>query len=103
MGDIGRDSLKIMIIANHAVMKDTKMEVIKQVADEEYVFSRMRISGTSDGSLPGMAKGPYNMTAVEVIRFENGKAIEHWEYMDPLDVMKMMGAGQPPAKDSTAK
>jgi predicted SnoaL-like aldol condensation-catalyzing enzyme len=96
-GDKNRDTLKAMIAIMHGASKDMKMEIIKEVADSDYVFSWMRFSGTGDGSM-GMPKGPYDMKAVEVEKFKDGKAIEHWEFMDPAEMMKMMGP-QPAAMD----
>ena len=88
-GETGRDSLKSMIKAMHGVDPTMKMETIKELADDEYVFEWMRNKGTSDGSM-GMPKGPYDMRSIEVIKFKDGKAVEHWTYMEPADMMKMM-------------
>jgi predicted SnoaL-like aldol condensation-catalyzing enzyme len=88
-GDIrGRDSLKAMVAMVHRTNKDMKMEILREVADDEYVFSWMRFSGTHDGSM--MPAGPYDMTAIEVSKFNNGKVVEHWEFMEPREMMKMM-------------
>ena len=92
-----RDSLKVMIPMMHKEFPDMKMEVVKELADNEYVFSLMRWTGTSNGQM-GMPKGPYDMKAIEVVRFKDGKAAEHWSYMEPAEVMKMMGGQQPPMK-----
>jgi predicted ester cyclase len=86
----GSDSLKTMITMVHKDFPDQKMEIIKEVADDEYVFSLNRYTGTSNGQM-GMPKGPYDMKAIEVVKFKNGKAVDHWSYMQPGDVMKMMG------------
>ena len=94
-GDTNRDSLKAMILTWKADSKDAKNEVIKEVADDDYVFSWMRFTGTSSGTM-GMPAGPYNMTAIEVVRFKDGKAVEHWSFVDPQEMMKMM-APQPAA------
>ena len=94
-GDKGRDSLKTMITTMHKSFPDMKMEVIKEMADNDYVFSLMRYSGTSNGQM-GMPKGPYDMKVIEVVRFKDGKGVEHWAYMQPTDVMKMM---PPPPAD----
>ncbi len=99
MGDVGRDSLKAMIKMVHATNKDMKMEIVKELADDEYVFSLMRFSGTSDGTM--MPKGPYDMQALQVVKFRDGKAIEHWEYMETREMMKMMPPQ--PAMDTTKK
>src|SRR5687767_11520884 len=49
-GDMkGRDSLKASIRFIHSTFKDMKMEKIRKIADDDYVFSWMRYSGTSDG------------------------------------------------------
>ena len=95
MGDkVGPDSLKAMITVMHANFKDMKMEKVKEVADDEYVFSWMRYSGTSDGGM-GMPKGPYTMNSIEVVKFnKDGKAIEHWGFMNGVEMMKMMGGQQ---------
>ena len=95
-GDINRDSLKAMITMTHKEFPDMKMEMIKEMADDDYVFSLMRWTGTSNGQM-GMPKGPYDMKAIEVVRFKDGKGVEHWSYMQPADVLKMMPP-QPAAK-----
>jgi predicted SnoaL-like aldol condensation-catalyzing enzyme len=111
MGDkTGPDSLKAMITMMHKGSSDMKMETIKEVADNDYVFEMMRYHGTSDGSM-GMPKGAYDMHAVEVVRFKDGKGVEHWSFVNGGEMMKMMGgmpggapAGAPmPAKADTAK
>lgn len=98
-GDMNRDSLKAMIKMVHATNQDMKMELIKELADDEYVFSLMRFTGTSDGTM--MPAGPYDMQALQVVRFKDGKAVEHWEYMEPRQMMKMMPPQ--PAADTTKK
>jgi predicted ester cyclase len=96
-GDKNRDSLKAAIGMMHSAMKDMKMEVIKELADDDYVMSWMRFTGTCDGSM-GMPKGPIDMQAIEMEKFKDGKAIEHWEFMTMGEMMKMMG--QQPGMDN---
>jgi predicted SnoaL-like aldol condensation-catalyzing enzyme len=88
-GDKNRDSLKAMITMMHKEFPDMKMEMIKEIGDNDYVFSLLRYSGTSNGQM-GMPTGPYDMKAIEVVKFKDGLAVEHWSYMQPADVMKMM-------------
>ena len=90
---IGRDSLKAMITMMHANFKDMKMKTKKEFADDEYVFQWMEYSGTSDGAM-GMPPGPFNMHGIEVVRFKDGMAVEHWGYMDAQEMAKMMGQMQ---------
>jgi predicted SnoaL-like aldol condensation-catalyzing enzyme len=86
-GDLGRDSLKKLIIEMYAAFKDMKSEVIKEFADKDWVFSLMRYSGVSNGQ-DGMPNGPYEMTPLEVVRFKNGKIVEHWSYMEMREITK---------------
>lgn len=104
-GNMGRDSLKVMITRMRSA-GTMKSEVKKEFADDEYVMAWMRWTGNSNGSMEGMPAGPYDMTAIEVVRFKDGKAVEHWAFMEPREMMKMMGAAQqppPPAPTSTDK
>jgi len=93
-GDKNRDSLKAMITMMHKSETGMKSEIKKELADDEYVMGWMRWTGTSDGSMPGMPAGPYDMSGMEVVRFKDGKAVEHWAFMEVREMMKMMGGGQ---------
>ena len=90
----GKDSLKAMVAFVHSNFKDMKMEKVRDAADGDYVYSWMTYSGTGDGTM-GMPKGPYKMSAIELTKFKNGKAVEHWSFMDSQDMAKMMPPPQP--------
>jgi len=60
-------------------MNSMKAGKVRVVADEDYVYS------TSDGSM-GMPKGPYEMKAIEVSKYKDGKAVEHWNFMEAQDI-----------------
>jgi len=86
----GADSLKAMIKMSHDADKNMKMQVVKELADDDYVFAIMHYSGTGDGKM--MPAGPYDMHSMEVVKFSNGKATDHWSYMEMSEVSKMMAA-----------
>ena len=88
-GDKGRDSLKAMIQTMHTQMPDMKSEAVRELADDDYVFGLLRYTGTSDGKM-GMPAGPFDFKTLEVVKFKDGKAVEHWAYMEPREMMKMM-------------
>jgi predicted SnoaL-like aldol condensation-catalyzing enzyme len=99
-GDVkGKDSLKAMIAMMHNNFKDMKTETKNEAAGGDYVYGWMHYSGTSDGTM-GMPKGPFDMTSIELVKFSDGKAVEHWAFMQPQDMMKMMPP-PPPPMDST--
>jgi len=98
-GDMkGRDSLKAMVKFVHANFTDMKTEKLHELADDEYVFSWMRYTGNSNGSV-GMPKGPYDMSSIEVAKFKDGKAVEHWSFMNMQEMMKMMPPPPPPQEN----
>ncbi len=102
-GDMkGIDSLKAAVAFVHANFKDMKTEKIHEVADGDYVYVWSRYTGTSDGTM-GMPVGPYSMTAIELSKYKDGKAVEHWNFMEAQDVMKMMASQPMPAMDDTMK
>jgi predicted ester cyclase len=89
---IGIDSIKKALAPLHKMAtNDLKMEVIKELADSEYVFQWVRTTGTAANKDMGVAIGSkFNVTMISVSKFKNGKATEHWEFMQPADMMKMM-------------
>lgn len=93
-GDVkGLDSIKANLAKMHSMMTDMKSETLKEFADGEHVIQWMRFTGTCAVPMgPSMPAGTkMDMVAVEVSKFKDGKAVEHWEYMDMKDMMKMMG------------
>lgn len=94
----GADSLKAMVKFFYSNFKDTKAEKIREVADGDHVWSWMHYTGTSVGSA-AMAKGPYDIKGIEITKFKDGKAVEHWGFMDMQDMMKMMPPPPPPQEN----
>lgn len=78
------------------MMKDTKMEMVKEMADDEYVMTWAKFSGTLTVDGMGMKAGDKtSMTSIDVSKFKDGKAVEHWIFMDGTEVSKMMQAMMP--------
>ncbi len=91
-GDVkGIDSLKSMFIEIHNHIPGLKMESIANATDGDYNFDLNRMSGTTSSPYMGMpANYKFDMMSVDVVKIKNGKAIEHWGFSDPKDIMKMM-------------
>lgn len=88
----GLDSIKAELANIHNMASDMKATTIKELADSEYVFQWMRFTGTTLTEDMGMPKGTkFDMNALEVSKFnKDGKSTEHWEFIQPSDMMKMM-------------
>ena len=96
----GKDSLKTMVKMIIQNMPGMKTETINEYADSSYVFQWLRFTGNSTGAF--MPAGPYDMKSIELTRFENGKAVEHWTYIDAQEAMKMMASMQQPVANAPA-
>ncbi len=100
-GDVvGLDSIKAELAPVHKLAaNDLKFEVVKDLADSDYVFQWERMTGTAATAGMGVPVGSkFSVATLGVTRFKNGKATEHWEFMQPADMMKMMAApAVPPA------
>jgi len=85
------DSLKKMLSHMHSDVSDLKMDIKESAAEGDYVFTLSTMTGTTKTADMGMpANTKMDMTGVDVVKFKDGKAVEHWSYMDPKDMMKMM-------------
>ncbi len=91
-GDIkGLDSIKKAFVKMHAQIKDLKIESMANATDGDYNFDLNRVTGTtSDASMGMPANTKIDMMSVDVVKIKDGKAVEHWGYADPKDIMKMM-------------
>ena len=88
---IGLDSTKIMFREMHEHISNLKMEPIANATGGDYHFNLVRMTGTTNSEYMGMpANTSIDMTSVNVIKIKNGKAVEHWRYSDPHEMMKMM-------------
>jgi predicted ester cyclase len=89
-GDIkGLENIVSEMKRYRSMMPDMKMTTSRIVADDEYVFAWTKVSGTMNGK-------PTEMSSVDIAKFKDGKAVEHWVYMDPKEMMAMMPPAMPP-------
>lgn len=101
-GDIkGLDSIKANFDKMGAMMGNFKNEVVKEMADDDYVFQWMKETMTMKVDAMGMKAGStHTMNAIEVSKFnKDGKASDHWSFIDWNDMMKMMPP-PPPEPDT---
>ncbi|TMI62809.1 MAG: ester cyclase [Bacteroidetes bacterium] len=96
-GDIkGLENIVAEMKRYKEMVKDAKVEVVKEMVDDEYVMVWSKTSGTLTMDGMGMKAGDKtNMTGVDVAKFKDGKAVEHWIFMDVAEMNKMMQAMMP--------
>lgn len=90
----GGDNIKKMLLDMHNHAKDLKFDVKDEAVNGDNLFTWATMTGTATDSSMGVpANTKFNWTSVDVLKFKDGKASEHWAYLDPKDMM-------PPSKDN---
>jgi predicted SnoaL-like aldol condensation-catalyzing enzyme len=96
----GLDSLKKMFTRMHDNISDLKIESIANATDGDYDFDLNHMTGTTKTAYMGMpANTKIDMMSVDVVKIKDGKAVEHWGYMDPNEMTKMMQMQKMPSTD----
>ena len=97
--DIAGEDLIKQLAAVHNDIDNMKMEILQEATNVEYVFTLVHLTGTTNKPVWGMpANFKIDSKSVDVVRVDNMKMKDHWSYMDPAEMMKMM----PRATNKTA-
>ena len=90
----GIQQLKDMIAKSTGAFTDNKTEELHLIAEGDRVVAHYRWKGVNSGSMgEGMpaTNKPIDVHTVDVLRFENGKVVEHWGYMEEFKMMEQLG------------
>jgi predicted ester cyclase len=89
----GVDGVKETLGGYLQAFPDMQVDVDFQVAEGDKVVSRLIISGTQTGDMPGVpATGKaVRFTVMDVGRVVNGKIVERWGNDDTLGMMQQLG------------
>jgi len=93
---MGADSIIAMLGNIHNSFTDLKMDVIADAVNGDYLFTLVHMTGTTTAT-PGMGLPPnkqIDSKSVDVVKLKDGKAVEHWEFLDPKEMMAMMSSGK---------
>ncbi|MCR9062647.1 MAG: nuclear transport factor 2 family protein [Cytophagales bacterium] len=64
---VGIENLKTMVQGFHDTFKPTKIELLRQLSDDEYVADWVRFCNQSSV-----------IEGIEMTKFKDGRAVEHW-------------------------
>jgi len=83
-----------------AAFPDLKFDVEFTMTDGDRVAAYITMSGTQAAEFLGVpSKGlPFRVQTVDIIRFENGKAVEHWGVTDSGTMIQQL-TGEVPAAE----
>lgn len=82
----------------HNSFPDFSLSIEDLVSNEDKVWGRLTGRGTHKrqfGPLPPTNK-KYEITVIDIMRFNEGKLIEHWGVADRLSLMDQLGMKPPP-------
>jgi steroid delta-isomerase-like uncharacterized protein len=90
----GREGMKQFFVMMRTAFPDLRMAVDDLIAEGDKVVARTTMSGTHKGEFMGMDPSgkQFRVSAIDVIRFADGKAIEHWGLTDAAAMMEQLGA-----------
>lgn len=89
----GADTLKAFAAALRIGFPDRRIVVEEVIAEGDLVASRFTLTGTNTGDFMGMpATGrPVSVQGVDIMRFRDGKVVEHWGITDELALLQQLG------------
>lgn len=74
--------------------------------DGDHVIAHVRMTGTNKGPLFGKGEPTgrsVDVRGVDIVRLENGKAVEHWGYYDNEAMMQQLGLSKAPTAPAPPK
>lgn len=90
----GREGLKEFFAMFRNAFPDLQFAVEDMIAEGDKVAARFTISGTHRGQFLDMAPTGRQISVggIEILRFSNGKVMEHWGMTDQMSMMQQLGA-----------
>ncbi len=87
------DSVKLNKEYNTA-FPDTKVTVENQIAEGDFVVTRVTFEGTHKGEFQGISPSnkKLKVSGLSMQKIENGKITEEWSEFDALGMMQQIGA-----------
>lgn len=98
----GLQAVRDMIALYRTSMPDLQQEWLHASTSGDRTYIHYRMKGTNTGpygDMPATGKA-MDVMGVDIIRFQDGKAAEHWGYMEEAKMMEQLGmmGGEPPAE-----
>jgi len=89
----GSEGVKETIRTLHDQHADFRLVIEHVIASDDMVWIVNRASGVNTGSVFGRPPTGkrFEVTVIDVLRFENGKIVEHWGVPDQLGMLLQLG------------
>ncbi len=99
----GNDGFKAFVTMFRTAFPDLHYTIDDEVVEGDRVVQRATGRGTMKGDFQGMPASGKTATwsEIHIIRFENGKAVEHWGVVDQLAMFAQLGFAQAPGQPAS--
>ena len=89
---------QLLFTAFLAAFPDLKYTIEVTIAEGDYVAQHVTGTATMKGAFQGMPPSAKRATWTEmhIVRFANGKVVEHWANVDQIGMLTQLGFIQPP-------
>jgi predicted ester cyclase len=89
----GPESLKEHVVLLRVAFPDMHFKIEELIADEECVAARVTFQGIHRGVFRGFppTDKPFVQLQMHMVRFVEGKVVEHWAVRDDLGLMQQLG------------
>jgi steroid delta-isomerase-like uncharacterized protein len=90
----GREGFRGFWKSVTAAFPDAHLEGRHVVVDDDHVVVAYTLTGTHDGDFQGIAPtgNKFEISGIQIGRFEDGKIVERWGSSDELGIMRQIGA-----------
>jgi steroid delta-isomerase-like uncharacterized protein len=94
----GIEGFKHFVTTFRAAFPDLTFTIEDMITERDKVVARVSLRGTHKGDFMGVpATGrSVEMDSIDIMRFAEGKLIEHWGQGDVVGLMQQLGAVMPP-------
>lgn len=89
----GLEGFKFLVNMMHEAYPDMTSSLDDLLDSGDKVVARSTMRGTNTGPLMGMPPTgkAIEVQAIDIVRFENGLAVEHWGITEDLKMMQQLG------------
>ena len=95
---IGPEAVRRTVVGLHASFPDLKLRVDDVAAADDMIWARVKARGTDTGGVAG--RPPRGKTievdVIDIVRFRDGKIVDHWGVADRLGMLQQVGAAPQP-------
>ncbi len=90
-----REGTKQFFAMMHNAFDGFRMDIEDMGAEGDRVVARLTMKGTHKGEFMGLSgtDRTFNVSTIDIVRFADGKAVEHWRVTDAMSMMDQLGAG----------